>query len=57
MTLDPGLISKDETLSKFWNGEIVLNLGASKTISDNKSKVNRDINEARNVLLRAFSVA
>lgn len=40
-----------------WNGEIKENLGKSKTISDKKILVNRDINGARGIMLRALSVA
>jgi len=40
-----------------WNGFIDENLGSKKTISDGKISVDRDINGARNIFLRAFSVA
>ena len=40
-----------------WFGKIVKKLGGSKIISDGKIIINRDINGARNILLRALSVA
>ena len=40
-----------------WFGKIVEKLGGSKTISNGKIIINRDINGARNILLRALSVA
>ena len=40
-----------------WNGKINNNLGGSKTISDGQIFVDRDCNGARNIMLRALSVA
>jgi len=40
-----------------WSGEIKNNLGGAKTISDGTVKVDRDINGARGIMLRALSVA
>lgn len=40
-----------------WSGKIIENLCGSKTISDGEIIVKRDINGARNILLRALSVA
>ncbi len=40
-----------------WCGKIKENLGGGKTISDGHIKVDRDINGARNIMLRAFTVA
>jgi hypothetical protein len=38
-------------------GKIKKNLGGSKTISDGFIKVDRDVNGARNIMLRALTVA
>ncbi|MCP4105271.1 MAG: transposase [Desulfobacteraceae bacterium] len=40
-----------------WCGKIKENLGGSKTISDGKIKVDRDINAARNILLKSLAAA
>ena len=40
-----------------WSGAIKSNLGGSKTISDDNITVDRDVNGARNILLRALSAA
>ena len=40
-----------------WCGKIKKNLGGSKTISDGFIKVDRDVNGARNIMLRALTVA
>jgi putative transposase len=40
-----------------WCGKIKENLGGSKTISDGIIKVDRDINAARNILLKSIAVA
>ena len=39
-----------------WSGEICKNLGGIKTITDGKISMDRDINGARNILLRALTV-
>jgi len=40
-----------------WTGEIIENLGAKKFITVSKNRIDRDINGARNILLRALGDA
>ena len=57
VTLDPESIAGDEAFTsktRSWGGFVIQNLGDARTVSDGRIAVDRDINGAWGIMLRAL---